>query len=370
MRNESIHGAFRLQILNELMKRPLKAYISGGGNPGYLDFLEFDGEYTHQEIPDKKTQDQNEKGAIDPAFLEAAKGPIEAAAKIVSKNILLAAIKNNAENSEQITSIHPRCLIILLVAVENRQPEIAEALCKYLTQGAMPNKTNLWHDLVQSLDSSQNTILHLAAKYDKSMPHHPWKIYGSAMVMQWEIKWYDTPEEIFTRDHDELVKDSGQWHKETSESCSVVAALVAGVSFATSSQVPGGNDEETGKPKLEGKPTFELFAITSLMGSAFPVTALIMFFTILTSRKQPRDFKRSLPMKLLLGLSSLFVSISSMLIAFCAGYFFLIDEDFKKGVFPLYAVTCLPASYYAIAQFGLYLDLLKAIVIKVPKLHL
>ncbi|XP_054807205.1 uncharacterized protein LOC129309601 isoform X2 [Prosopis cineraria] len=420
-----------VQILNELMEKPGKAYVGSGGDApeGDLDFprFPFDRGDIHQEGPDKKTQDQNEKGTSDPALLAAAKGVIEAAEKTVSKlavsfndtssvnkNILLVAIKNKQPDQEEGTtdtalqvaakkgvlevvqkilsklpvSIHDTSSTNknILLVVENKQPEVVEALCKYLTQEA--NKTNLWHDLVQSLDSSENTILHLAAKYDKSMSH-PWNSHGSAMLMQWEIKWFEyvksltpphfvfldnkngqTPEEIFTSDHDDLVRDSGQWLKDTSESCSVVAALVAGVSFATSSQVPGGNDEKTGKPKLEGKPTFELFAITSLIGLCFSVTALIMFLTILTSRKQPRDFKRSLPMKLLLGLSSLFVSISSMLIAFCAAHFFLIDEDFKKGVFPLYAATCLPASYYAIAQFPLYLDHLRAIVMKVPKLHL
>ena len=125
-----------------------------------------------------------------------------------------------------------------------------------------------------------------------------------------------TAGEIFEDTHKELIKESGDWLKDTSESCSVVAALVAGVSFATASSIPGGTNDE-GKPNLEGKPAFDVFAIASLVGLCFSVTGLIMFLTILTSRKQAKDFRRDLPLKLLLGLSSLFISIAAMVVSFC-----------------------------------------------------
>lgn len=73
-----------------------------------------------------------------------------------------------------------------------------------------------------------------------------------------------TAGEIFKDKHKDLVKSSSEWLKETSESCSVVAALIAGVSFATSSTVPGGT--ENGKPALEGQPAFDTFGIASLIG--------------------------------------------------------------------------------------------------------
>ncbi|XP_028794226.1 uncharacterized protein LOC114749851 [Neltuma alba] len=271
---------------------------------------------------------------------------------------------------------------ILQVAVENRQPRVIEAVQKQVNKEL---KLNLWADLIESVDTDENTILHLAAKYEESKVH-PWQIHGTAMRTQWEIKWYEyvksfsprhflslsnakdeTPEQIFSQGHETLVKDSGEWLKDTSESCSVVAALVAGVSFATSSQVPGGTNGDTGRPTLERQPAFELFAITALIGLCFSVTALIMFLSILTSRKLPKDFKKNLPLKILLGLGSLFVSIASMLISFCAAHFFVLEDKFKMAVFPLYAATCLPVSFYAIVQFPLYMDLLKSIITEVPQ---
>ncbi|WVZ10359.1 hypothetical protein V8G54_014889 [Vigna mungo] len=42
-----------------------------------------------------------------------------------------------------------------------------------------------------------------------------------------------TAEEIVEDKHKVLIEQSSEWLKDTSESCSVMAALVAGVSFAT-----------------------------------------------------------------------------------------------------------------------------------------
>ena len=176
-----------------------------------------------------------------------------------------------------------------------------------------------------------------------------------------------TPGEIFIESHKQQVREGCEWLKSTSESCSVVAALIAGVSFATSTTVPGGTNDQTGKPTLEGEPSFNVFAVASLVSLCFSLTALVLFLAVLTSRQQSRDFKRNLPLKLLLGLSSLFVSIASLLVSFCAAYFFVLKDKMHNLVFVIYATTCLPVSFYAMAQFPLYLDLLTAILTKVPR---
>jgi hypothetical protein len=155
--------------------------------------------------------------------------------------------------------------------------------------------------------------------------------------------------------------------KNTAESCSVVAALIAGLSFATSGSVPGGN-KDTGKPALEGQPAFVGFAVSSLIGLYFSGTALIMFLSILTSKKQIEDFSGNLPRKLLGGLTSLFVSIVAMFISFCAGHFFVLTDKYGKHdiLVELYIVFSLPVIYYAIVQLPLYFDLIQVIWRKVP----
>ncbi|XP_059436132.1 ankyrin repeat-containing protein ITN1-like [Corylus avellana] len=263
---------------------------------------------------------------------------------------------------------------IVLLAVENRQPHVYKLLLK----------RNILKDTVfRVVDNEGNSALHLAAKLGD---YKPWLIPGAALQMQWEIKWYEfvkdsmplhfftrynkeakTPKQIFTETHKDLIEKGCGWLDKTSESCSVVAALIATVAFATSSTVPGGVKEGEGTPTLENQPAFDIFAISSLVALCFSVTAVVMFLAILTSRYQERDFGRDLPTKLLVGLTSLFVSIASMLISFCAGHFFVLKDKLQYAAFPLYAVTCLPVTFFAVAQFPLYFDLIWATFKKVPQ---
>ncbi|XP_030946131.1 uncharacterized protein LOC115970679 [Quercus lobata] len=263
---------------------------------------------------------------------------------------------------------------IVLLAVENRQPHVYQLLLQ---------KNMMKESVFRRVDDEGNSALHLAAKLGE---HKPWLIPGAALQMQWEIKWHEfvresmpfhffqrynnkgeTSREIFTETHKDLVKDGSKWLTSTSESCSVVAALIATVAFASATTVPGGVKQDVGTPTLENQPAFDAFAISSLVALCFSVTALVMFLSILTSRYQEKDFGSDLPKKLLLGLTSLFVSIASMLIAFCAGHFFVLKDKLKYAAFPVYAVTCLPITFFAVAQFPLYFDLIWATFLKVPQ---
>ena len=169
-----------------------------------------------------------------------------------------------------------------------------------------------------------------------------------------------TPKEMFTVDHKDLVKAGGEWLTNTATSCSVVATLIATVAFASSTTVPGGTDNKTGKPNLGKSLTFQVFVIASLVALCFSVTSLITFLAILTSRHQEKDFGKDLPRKILLGLTSLFVSIASMLITFCLSHFLVFEDQINYVAYPVYAVTLLPLCLFAAAQFPLYFDIFKA----------
>ena len=167
----------------------------------------------------------------------------------------------------------------------------------------------------------------------------------------------ESPQQIFTDKHKGLVKNGGEWLNKTATSCSVVSTLIATVAFATSSTLPSGNREDTGMPILELKPAFHLFTISSLIALCFSITATIMFLAILTSRLREKDFAKDLPVKLLAGLTSLFVSILAILVSFCAAHFFVLQKELRHYALPIYAVTCLLATLFAIAQLPLYIDL-------------
>ncbi|KAK4849125.1 hypothetical protein QYF36_021136 [Acer negundo] len=328
-----------------------------------------DQQITAAKGPQEKNQTENKKGEISeidkkesPILIAAKNGITEIVEKILEK-FPVALHDMNYEKKN-----------VVLLAVENRQPHVYELLLK---------KTNKKESVFRKVDHEGNSALHLAARLGE---HKPWLIPGAALQMQWEIKWYEfvkgsmpfhffvrynkaskSPRDVFTETHKDLVKTGGDWLTNTSESCSVVAALIATVAFATSSTVPGGVRSDSGKPTLENEPAFNVFAIASLIALCFSVTAVVMFLAILTSRYQERDFGSDLPRKLLVGLTSLFVSIASMLVSFCSGHFFVLKEKLKFAAVPVYAVTCLPITFFAIAQFPLYFDLIWAAFKKVPQ---
>ncbi|CAL5202322.1 unnamed protein product [Lathyrus oleraceus] len=358
------------QLLNRFMENAYESYLGTGTKPiQYVigtDFLSAykpnQGNNNSEEPTISKTLES------ETAILTAARnGIVEIVNELITK-IPSSIYDVNLENKN-----------VLLVAVESRRTNVVKALRKQFEEG---NKKAIFDNLIQGVDMEENTVLHLAA----TRSDRDWNISGAALQLMWHIKWFQytkelvpehftvrtnkkdkTAGELFKKSHATLVQDGSAWLKDTSNSCSVVAALLAGVSFATSSTVPGGNKSDTGEPTLEGRPAFEAFAMSSVIGLCFSVTALIMFLSILTSRKEAKDFRIDLPRKLLLGLSSLFLSIVALFVTFCSGHFFLIDHKFKHIVFLIYAVTCLPVSLYAVAQLPLYIDLLKGIVTKVPK---
>lgn len=178
-----------------------------------------------------------------------------------------------------------------------------------------------------------------------------------------------TPKDIFSETHKDLVKQGGDWLTSTSNSCSLVATLIATVAFTTSAAIPGGvKSDNSGRPALELRPAFNVFAISSVVALSFSVTSLIMFLAVLTSRHQERDFRRSLPVKLIMGLTALFLSIGAMLLSFCAGHSFVLRDEIRFIAFPVYGLTCVPVVlYFAAAQFRLYLDLLLTTFRKLPQ---
>ncbi|KAF7814038.1 ankyrin repeat-containing protein ITN1 isoform X3 [Senna tora] len=266
----------------------------------------------------------------------------------------------------------PKKRNIVLTAVHKRQSHILKFLMGH----------SLWGTLSQSVDANGNNVLHMAAFLPK---HMPWQIHGSAMQMQYEAKWYeyvkenvpaylssqenkdgDTPAEVFAERHKDLLKDSNEWVKDTSGSYSIVAALTAGVTYATSYTVPGGTDGTTGKPILQGHTAYNIFVVSVLVSFCFSITSLAAFLAVYSSRKQPTDYRRGLPLKLCLGLTSFFVSIVSMLVSFCAAHSFELDPRIKHEVSPWYSLILIPLCFYTVAQIPLYWDLLEASFTSVP----
>ncbi|XP_062113851.1 uncharacterized protein LOC133824861 [Humulus lupulus] len=351
LREDKLKHTYAVQLLEKLLDSTTMYEHSGSRQPG-------------TNVDDEELYNINENGEF-----EKGEGNDESA-------LLLAAKNGIVEMVERILQLFPVAILdvnrdkknIFLLAVENRRLKVLKILKE--TTDIYSKKL-----VFRKVDKDWNCALHLASVKNP----RPWPIPGDALQMQWEINWYqyvetfmpprfflrtntknETPDEVFTENHKELVKSGGQWLTNTATACSVVAVLIATVAFATSTTVPGGNDESSGKPKLENHLAFQLFAIFSLVALCFSITALVMFLSILTSRYQEKDFGKDLPRKLFLGLTSLFLSIASIIGSFCSGHFFVLEDKLKYAAFPGYAVTCLPVTIFAFVQFPLYVDLMYA----------
>src|SRR5262249_3635084 len=154
-----------------------------------------------------------------------------------------------------------------------------------------------------------------------------------------------------------LVKEGEEWMKSTASSCTVVAALVATVVFAAAFIVLGGNNNDNGIPIFLNDVSFIIFAISNALALFTFSTSVLMFLGILTSRYAEEDFLKALPMRLAIGLITLFLSIASMLIAFGLPLNIILAHQIKWVAFPIGLVACVPVTLFALLQFPLLVEI-------------
>ncbi|KAJ9550969.1 hypothetical protein OSB04_015014 [Centaurea solstitialis] len=226
-------------------------------------------------------------------------------------------------------------------------------------------------------DSSENNMLHLAGRL---APSHVLKHRaGAALQLQRELQWFEelkkfmhpsaiskdnifgeTPDQVFTREHENLVKEGEKWMKATAESCSISAALITTIVFAAAITVPGGTHQETGIPMFRKDFAFTIFAISDAISLFTSSSSLMVFLSILTARFSEKDFSVSLPKRLIIGLCTLLLSITAMMVAFAATLFLLFCHEKTWMLGPICGFSCLPILFFVTLQFPLIADLYRS----------
>ncbi|XP_011008861.1 PREDICTED: ankyrin repeat-containing protein At3g12360-like [Populus euphratica] len=221
------------------------------------------------------------------------------------------------------------------------------------------------------LDYSGNKLLHHVADMKKnSGVTKP----GPALQLQEELKWFErvqdvipsyyvpllnkdgmTARECFEIAHEKQLEKAQTWIKETSQSCSTVAALVATVVFAAAYTVPGGSDEN-GKPIFINSPYFLIFTVSDVVSLASSLTSLVVFLSLLTSPFELQEFHISLPRKLIVGFSFLFFSVLTTMLSFGATILILIQTERRLTTLLLSIASFLPVLIFGILQFRLYVS--------------
>jgi len=167
-----------------------------------------------------------------------------------------------------------------------------------------------------------------------------------------------TAQDLFTKEHEELRKKGEVWMKRTAEFCILISTVIATAVFSAAINIPGGIDDETKKPKYMDQTSFLIFAISDAAAFISSSTAILIFLSILISRYAQYDFYKSLPLKLISGLITLFLSITFMMVAFGSAFF--ITYTYGSRLIPdLIAVfVCPPLLLYIALQFSLWSDIL------------
>ncbi|OIV95571.1 hypothetical protein TanjilG_30538 [Lupinus angustifolius] len=193
-------------------------------------------------------------------------------------------------------------------------------------------------------DIKKNTLLHLAAKL--APPSQLQLVSGAAFQMSVEISWFEevnkimppsyrrmknsealTASELFTREHAELRSKGESWIKGTAESCMLISTVIATGVFSAAIQLPG-------------------------------ATSILIFLSIHVSRYAEYDFHKSLPLKLIFGLIMLFISISSMMVAFSCIFFITYCHGLKWVPSFISIFACLPICLFMFLQFSLWSDII------------
>ncbi|XP_060195199.1 ankyrin repeat-containing protein NPR4-like [Lycium barbarum] len=177
-----------------------------------------------------------------------------------------------------------------------------------------------------------------------------------SLLLKNKNKYGKTPGQLFSEEHKQLLKEVEAWMKDTANYCMIVAALIATVMFAAAFTVPGSNNSDEGTPIMIKLNAFAVFVTSDAVALFTSIVSIIMFLSILTSRYTEDDFLVSLPAKLLCGLTALFISIVSMLVAFAATFFLVYNYHRLYEPKVIAAFAGLPVALFAILHFMLWLD--------------
>ncbi|KAK3438710.1 hypothetical protein EUGRSUZ_C03493 [Eucalyptus grandis] len=201
-------------------------------------------------------------------------------------------------------------------------------------------------------------------------------VAGAAFKLQRELQWYKAVEKWvasgvigskkgnktfwnrFEENHEGLLESGEKWMKDTANSCMLISTLIATVLFAAA--LPGGNDNNSGVPLLLGEDSLLIFAISDALGLFSSVTAILLFLAILTSRYEVQDFLHSLPKKIIMALSLLFLSLAFMLVAFAATLTMVLDTRLEWVLIPITLLASILVALFAILQLPLLYQMVKS----------
>ncbi|KAH7514927.1 hypothetical protein FEM48_Zijuj11G0142100 [Ziziphus jujuba var. spinosa] len=207
--------------------------------------------------------------------------------------------------------------------------------------------------LVRRIDDNGYTLLHHVA----DMTHYSggMRIEINSIPLHHEPpqRWSNR-RDFFEKSHAYLLQEAQNWLKRTSESCSVIAVLIAIVAFTVAYTILRGSDQSTGIPILHHHPFFVVFTFTDVLSLISSLTWVVTFISILTSPFRLQDFRKSFPQKLTQAFTFLFLAVAVTMMPFSATVILIIHMKKQWTTTIVYGVAIVPVTMFALLQFPLY----------------
>ncbi|KAI9110643.1 hypothetical protein K1719_018509 [Acacia pycnantha] len=279
--------------------------------------------------------------------------------------LLLAASTGIIEIVEKIIDVHPDAVShvqrngqnVLHIAVKHRQKKIYKHLKKLKVLNGLGSQ-------ITNRRAHNRTILHQVARMDY---YEGGNQPGVVFQLQEELHWFEgvkkivpshyqlycnkdklTARDLFDLEHSKMLEKAQEWIKGTAQSCSAVSVLVVTMVFAAAHTVPGGTDDHD-VPNLINSPLFLFFIVMDVVGLATSLISVMIFLSILTSSFLMQEFHKSLPRKLTMGFTLLFISLTTTLLAFGSTVLLTMRmENNKWSSSLIYSAT-----FFLVTLFGL-----------------
>ncbi|KAH1056994.1 hypothetical protein J1N35_035059 [Gossypium stocksii] len=256
----------------------------------------------------------------------------------------------------------------IFVAATHGIPEIVEKIIESFPVAVqIYDNERISHEkkliVADNMDNFSNNMLHLVGNLAPSDQLN--RVYGAALQMQRELQWevekvvpniYQdarnkewTPRRVLTEEHKELVKGK-RWMKDAANSCSVVAALIATVVFAAAIIVLGGTNGDSEFLVFKSEKAFFIFAMSDALSLFSSTAAILMFLSMLTALYVEDDFLQALPKRLIMGLLTLLISITTMMVAFSFTLYLVFGEA------KTWTLACVAESTRVLVTLFIYLQ--------------
>ncbi|KAH8506413.1 hypothetical protein H0E87_013292 [Populus deltoides] len=217
---------------------------------------------------------------------------------------------------ELIFKVDQNTYSIFHIAILNRHEDILKMIYQI---GSIKNVMTIYKD------REGNNMLHLAAKVLES-PSRLNVIPGAALQLQRELLWFEV--------------------------------TILSLSIKKIHLIVGGNIQDKGTPVFLDKTAFKFFVISDAISLVTSAISLITFLSIRTSRYAEQNFLWSLPNRLIIGLTTLFIPIGAMMGAFVAAFYLVFNDTLHQYSIPIVVVASLPVIFFIWQHYRLFLDMI------------